>query len=112
MADFTLTGHLPPNPVVDYRGNRLVARWTSRYLDTLFSAARAHASLTNVHTPPPISLSRPGTDPISPSELFHNGVPAMVANRAASLPTVGEYRRAMEALSTNPVASGRGGHEE
>ena len=55
---------------------------------------------------------RAGTDPISPSQPFHNGVSAKVAHRAANLAAVGEYRRAMEALSSNPVASGRGVYEE
>jgi hypothetical protein len=109
MTDFTYVGHLPPNSVADYRDNRL-AYWASRDIDTLFTAARAHASLTNGRTPPPTSLSRAGTDPISPSQPFHNGV---VANRAANnLAAVGECRRAMEALNSNPVASGRGVQEE
>jgi hypothetical protein len=46
------------------------------------------------------------------SNPFHNGASDKVANRAASLAAVGEYRRAMEALNSNPVASGRGVHEE
>jgi hypothetical protein len=111
MADFTSAGHLPRDPVADYRDNRL-AHWASRDLDTLFSTARAHAPLSNGRTPPPTSLSRDGTDPITPSQFFHNGVSAKVANREASLAAVGEYRRAMEALSFNPVASGRGVHEK
>jgi hypothetical protein len=111
MADFAYAGHLPPIPVADYRYNRL-AHWASRDLDTLFSAARAHASLTNGRAPPPISFSRAGTDPISHSQPYHNTASAKVANRAASLAAVGEYRRAMEALSSIPVASGRGVHEE
>jgi hypothetical protein len=111
MADFTYAGHLPLDPVVDYCNNRLV-HWASGDLDTLFSAARAHASLTNGRALPPTSLSRAGTDPISPSQPLHNRVSAKVANRAASLAAVGEYRRAMEALHSNPVASGRGVHEE
>jgi hypothetical protein len=106
-----LRGICPLDPVADYRDNRL-AHWASRDLDTLFSAARAHASLTNGRAPPPTSVSRAGTDPISPSQPFHNGVSAKVANRAASLAAVGEYHRAMEALNSNPVASGRGVHEE
>jgi hypothetical protein len=81
-------------------------------LDTLFSASRAHASLTNGRAPPPTSLPRAGTDSISPSQPFHNGVSAKVANRAAGLAAVGEYRRAMEAPNSNPVASGHGVHEE
>jgi hypothetical protein len=94
MADFTSAGHLPPDPVVDYIDNRL-AHWASGDLDTLFSAARAHA------------YQWAGTAtyftfdgryrPIYPSQPFHNGVSAKVANRAASLAAVGEYRRAMEA---------------
>jgi hypothetical protein len=91
--------------------NRL-AHWASGYLDTLFSAARAHPSLTNGRAPPPTSLLRAGTDPISPSQPLHNGVSAKVADRAACLAAVGEYRRAMETLNSNPVASGRGVHEE
>jgi hypothetical protein len=78
----------------------------------LFSAARAHAFFTNGRAPPPTSLSRAGTDPISPLQPFHNGVSAKVANRAASLVAVGEFRCVMEALSSNPVASARGVHEE
>jgi hypothetical protein len=62
--------------------------------------------------PPPTSLLRADTDPISPSQPFHNGVSAKVTNRAASLAAVGEYRRAMEALSSNPVANGREVHEK
>jgi hypothetical protein len=84
----------------------------SRYLDTLFSAARAHASLANGRALPPTSLPRAGTDPMSISQPFHSGVSAKVATRAASLAAVGEYRRAMETLKSNPVASGRGVHEE
>jgi hypothetical protein len=51
---------------------------------------------------------------MSTSEPFHNGVSGNVANRAASLAAVGEYlyHRAMEALKSNLVASGRGVHEE
>jgi hypothetical protein len=78
----------------------------------LFSAARAHVSLTNGRAPPPTSLPRAGTDPISLSQLFHNGVSAKSANRAASQAALGEYRRAVEALNSNPVASDRGVHEE
>jgi hypothetical protein len=78
----------------------------------LLSAARAHVSLTNGRAPPPTSLSRAGTDPIFPSQRFHNGVSANVANRAASLAAVGEYRRGMEALNSNPIASDRGVHEK
>jgi Ca2+-binding RTX toxin-like protein len=78
----------------------------------LFSAARDNASLTNGRSAPPISLSRAGTDPISPSQPAHSGVSAKVANRATSQPAIGEYRRAMEALSPSPVASGRRVHEE
>jgi hypothetical protein len=100
MADFTSAGHLPPEPVANFRDNRL-AHWASGDLDTLFSATRAHASLTNGRAPPPTSLSRVGTDPIFPSQPFHNGVSAKVANRAASLAAGG--RRAMEALSSNPL---------
>jgi hypothetical protein len=111
MADFTYAGHLPPDPVADYRDNRL-AQWASRDLDTLFFAARAHASLTNGRAPPPTSLPRAGTDPMSTLQPFHNGVSAKVANHAASLAAVGEHRRAMEALDSNPIASGRGVHEE
>jgi hypothetical protein len=78
----------------------------------LFSAARANASLTNGRAPPPTSLPRAGTDPISPAQPFHDGASAKVANRAASLAVVLECRRAMEALNSNPAASGRGVHEE
>jgi hypothetical protein len=96
MADFISAGNLPPYPVTDYRDKRL-AHLVSRDLDTLLSAARAHASL-NGRAPPPTSLSRAGTDPISPSQPFHNGVSPKVTNLAARLAAVGEYRRAMEAL--------------
>jgi hypothetical protein len=65
-VDSSCAGHLPPDPVVDYRDNR-IAHWASEDLDTLFSAARAHASLTNGRAPPPISLPRAVTDPISTS---------------------------------------------
>jgi hypothetical protein len=105
MADFTSAEHLPPDPVADYRDNRL-AHWASRDLDTLFSAARALASLGSGRAPPPSSLPRDNTDPMSTSQPFHNGVSAKVADRAASLAAVGEYRRAMEALNSNPVARG------
>jgi hypothetical protein len=55
----------------------------------------------------------PVPTPSPRSQPFHNGVSAKVANnRAASLVAVGEYRRATEALSSNPVASDRGVHEE
>jgi hypothetical protein len=53
-----------------------------------------------------------GTDPMFTSQPFHNGVSAMVANRVASLAAVGDYRRAMGALNSNLVASGRGVHEK
>jgi hypothetical protein len=49
---------------------------------------------------------------MSTSQSVHHGVLDKVADRAASLYAVWEYRRAMEALSSNPVASGRGVHEE
>jgi hypothetical protein len=49
---------------------------------------------------------------MSTSHPFHNGVSAKVATRAASLAAVGEHRRGMEALNSNPVASGRGLNEE
>jgi hypothetical protein len=49
---------------------------------------------------------------MSTSQPFHNGVSAKVANRAASLATVGEYRRELEGIDSNPVASGRVVHEE
>jgi hypothetical protein len=49
---------------------------------------------------------------MSTSHAFHNGVSAKATNRAASLGAVGEYRRAMEALNSSPVASGTGVHEE
>jgi hypothetical protein len=111
MAHSASAGHLPHDPVVDYRDDRL-AHLASGDLDIFFSAARARASLSNGRAPPPTSLSRAGTDPISPSQPFHNGVSDKVANRAAGLAAVGEYRRAMEALNSNPVASGRGVHEE
>ena len=112
MADFTCAGHLPPYPVADYRDNRL-ADWASGDHDRLFSAARAHASLTNGQAPPPTSLLRAGTDSIFTSQPSHNGVSAKVSDRVASLAVaVGEYRRAMGALNSNPVASGRGVHEE
>jgi hypothetical protein len=42
--------------------------------------------------------------------LFITKVSAKVANRAASLAAVGEYSRALKALNSNPVASGRGVH--
>jgi hypothetical protein len=71
-----------------------------------------HASLNNGRAPPPTSFLRPGTDPIPPSQPFHNGASAKVANRATSLAAVGKYRRAMEALHSNPVASGRRVHED
>jgi hypothetical protein len=109
IVDFISARHLPPNPVVGYRDNRL-AHWASRDLDTLLSAARAHASLTNWRAPPLTSLPRAVDDPMSTLQFFHNGVSAKVANRAARLAAVGEYRRAMEALKSNHVASGRGGH--
>jgi hypothetical protein len=64
MADFTSTGHLPPDPVADFRDDYL-AHWASRDLDTLFSAARAHASLSNGRAPPSTSLSRAGTFPFT-----------------------------------------------
>jgi hypothetical protein len=76
------------------------------------SAALAHASLSNARAPSPTSLPRAGTDHIFTSQPFYNGVSATVANRAASLDVVGGYRRVMEALNSNPVASGRGVHEE
>jgi hypothetical protein len=56
MVDFTSVGHLPPDPAADYRDNRL-AHWALGNLDTLLSAARAHASLTNGWARPPTSLS-------------------------------------------------------
>jgi hypothetical protein len=83
MADFTVAGHLSRDTVADYRNNRL-AHWASGDLDTLFSAARAHASLTNGRKPPPTSIPRDSTDPMSTSHFFSNGVLAEVANRAAS----------------------------
>jgi hypothetical protein len=49
---------------------------------------------------------------MSTSQPFHNGVSAKVVNRAASLAAVWESCRAMEALNSNPIASGRGVHEE
>jgi hypothetical protein len=49
---------------------------------------------------------------MSTLQSFPNGVLAKVADRAASLAAVGEYRCAMEALTSNPVASGRGVNEE
>jgi hypothetical protein len=76
----------------------------------MLSAARA--SLTNGRAPPPTSLPKAGTNPISTLQPFHDGVSNKVANRAASLAAVGEYRRAMEALNSSPVASDRGMHEE
>jgi hypothetical protein len=114
VADFTSAGHLPPDPVVDYRGNRL-AHWASRDLDTLFSAAGAHASLNNGRAPPPTSLPTFRGPVPTPSPLrspFITASRPKVANRAASLAVVGEYSRAMEALNSNPVASGRGVHEK
>jgi hypothetical protein len=111
MADFTSAGHLPHDPVANYR-DKCLAYWALGYLDKFFSAARAHASLTNGRAPPPTTLSRAGTDPISLSQPFQIGVSVKLANRAASLAVVWEYRRAMEALSSNFVASGRGLHEE
>jgi hypothetical protein len=112
MADFTSTGDQPPDPVGDYRDYR-IARWALGDLDTLFSTARANASLTNERTPPRTSLPRDGTDPMSTLQPFHNGVSAKVAIRTVSLPAVGEYRRAVDALNSNPViASVRGVHEK
>jgi hypothetical protein len=78
----------------------------------LFSAARAHAYLGSRRAPPPTSLPRDGTDSIYTSQSLYNGVSAKVADRAASLAAVGEYRRATEALTSNPVTSGRGVHKE
>jgi hypothetical protein len=52
MADFISAGHLPLGPVADYRETSLV-NWASRDLDTLFSAARAHASIASGRAPPP-----------------------------------------------------------
>jgi hypothetical protein len=49
---------------------------------------------------------------MSTSQPFRNGVSAKVATRAASLVAVGESCRAMEALNSNHVASGRGVHEK
>ena len=43
MVAFTPAGHLPPSLVADYRDNRL-AQWNSGDLDSVFAAARAHAS--------------------------------------------------------------------
>jgi hypothetical protein len=104
MAHFTSAGHMPLDPVADYRDNRF-AHWASGDLDTLLSAARSHASLTNGRAPPPTSRPGAGTDPMSTSQPFHNGVSAKVASRAASLVAVGESRRAMEALNSNHAAS-------
>jgi hypothetical protein len=84
----------------------------SRDLDTLFSDARAHASLGNGRAPPPSSLPRDGTDSMSTSQSVHHGVSANVVDRAASLAAVGEYRRATEAQNSNPVASGSGVREQ
>jgi hypothetical protein len=87
MADFISAEHVPLGPVADYREKSL-ANWASRDLDTLFPAARAHASIGSGRAPP------------------------QVADRAANLAAVGKYRRAMEALSSNPVAIGREVHEK
>jgi hypothetical protein len=38
-------------------------------------------------------------EPVPTPSPFHNGVSANVTNRAGSLAAVGEYRRAMKALS-------------
>jgi hypothetical protein len=111
MADFISAGHMPPDPVAEYRDNRL-AHWASGDLHTLFSATRAHASLGKGRTPPPTSLLRDGADSMSTSESFHNSVSAKIADRAASLAAVGENHRGIKALTSNSVASGRGVHEE
>jgi hypothetical protein len=43
--------------------------------------------------------------------FFRYGVSAKEAGRSASIAAGGEYRHAMEAINPNPVASGRGVHD-
>jgi hypothetical protein len=49
---------------------------------------------------------------MSTLQSVYHGVSAKVVDRAASLAAVGKYRRATEALNSNPVASGSGVQEE
>eukprot|EP00873_Tetraselmis_striata_P002936 jgi/Tetstr1/423200/TSEL_001320.t1 len=94
MAD-SPPGSLPPDPVADYRDNRL-SHWERGDLDTLFALARTHASVratphdyaapasANCEDPPPVSKRQ--------------------AARASALAAVGEYSRAAAALHSVPLA--------
>eukprot|EP00873_Tetraselmis_striata_P044711 jgi/Tetstr1/464975/TSEL_009707.t1 len=103
MAD-SPPGSLPPDPVADYRDNRL-SHWERGDLDTLFALARTHASVratphdyaapasANCEDPPPVSKRQ--------------------AARASALAAVGEYSRAAAALHSVPLApTGPRLHEE
>jgi hypothetical protein len=106
MVAFAPAGHLPPDPVADYRDNRLT-QWNSGDLDSLFAAARAHASLS----PGRPTSSRPNGESVD-SQLGEGLVSLKIADRAASLVSVGEYRHAIAALNATPIASGPSVHEE
>jgi hypothetical protein len=112
MADFTCVGHLPPDPVADYRDN-LLPHWVSGDLDTLFFAARAHASLSTLWAGTATYLTSKGRHrPHVHFAYSHNGVSAKAAARTASLAAVGDYRRAMETHASTPLKVLGRVHEE
>eukprot|EP00873_Tetraselmis_striata_P006278 jgi/Tetstr1/426542/TSEL_016840.t1 len=94
MAD-SPPGSLPPDPVADYRDNRL-SHWERGNLDTLFALARTHAYVRA--TP---------HDYVAPASANCGDPPPSTkrqAARASALAAVGEYSRAAAALHSVPLA--------
>eukprot|EP00873_Tetraselmis_striata_P008610 jgi/Tetstr1/428874/TSEL_018854.t1 len=96
MAD-SLPGSLPPDPVADYRDNRLSHWELIGDLDTLFALARTNASV-RAATP---------HDYVAPESAACGDPPPVTkrqALRASALAAVGEYNRATAALHSVPLA--------